>query len=158
MRRAAGFLQDQQIGPATQSAEQAAIDRLARLLTAMEPEKLDDPPPDDNVRNSRDGSNIVRNDPPGTGGNRPAGGLIMLAEVKLIKLWQEDLNRRTQQLELDAASKPRKALRERYDQLADEQARLAAATVQLLRPAKADVDARQDDTNAKKGEQNETEN
>ena len=58
--------------------------------------------------------------------------MIMLAEVKYLKLWQEDLNRRTQQLDLDAAGKPREAMRERYDRLADEQARLATATVRLL--------------------------
>ena len=56
----------------------------------------------------------------------------MLAELKFIKLWQEDLNRRTQQLELDAAGKPPEELRERYAALAEDQGRLAEVTLQLM--------------------------
>jgi hypothetical protein len=148
MRRAAEFLQDQHVGAATQQAEQAAIDRLALLLAAMEPENTDNSRQDDIVRGGP--RQLGKSD--NTRPDRPAGGMIMLAEVKYLKLWQEDLNRRTQQLDLDAAGKPRETMRERYDRLADEQARLAAATVRLLGSAAV---APQNNAEAKKGDQND---
>lgn len=140
MRRAAAFLQEQRVDPTTQQAEQAAIDRLALLLAAMEPEKLDSPPPDDHSHIA-ESTSTARGKSGNSSADAPAGGMIMLAEVRLLKLWQEDMNRRTQQLDLDAAGKPPEARREHYDHLANEQARLAAATVQLLKPIKADADA-----------------
>ena len=148
MRRAAEFLQDQHVGAATQQAEQAAIDRLGLILAAMEPEK-----PDSQQGNTGSGggpNQPGKSDKPRP--DAPGGGMIMLAEVKYLKLWQEDLNRRTQQLDLDAAGKPREAMRERYDRLADEQAQLATATVRLLGPAKAEP---QNDADAKKGDPND---
>ena len=138
MRQAARLLQDQQIGTTTQQAEHAAIDRLALILAAMAPEELENPPPGNNVSNGGGGPNMVRDGPSGADDKRPARGMIMLAEVKFVKLWQEDLNRRTQQLELDAAGKPRDLFREQYDELTNEQARLAAAAIGLLKPAKAE--------------------
>ena len=61
----------------------------------------------------------------------------MLAEIKFLKLWQEDLNCRTQQLELDAARKSPEELRQGHAQLAEEEARLAAAALRLRNPQKS---------------------
>ena len=132
MRRAAGCLRDQQTGSPAQQAEQAATARLGLLVTALEPE-------------GNDGAGNA-----GAGGQGNAGGanassqprgLTMLAEVKFLKLWQEDLNRRTQQLELDASRMTAEDLRERHSQLAEEQARLAAAALRIGNSQKAEVDA-----------------
>ena len=137
MRRAAGYLREQQTGPDTQRAEQAAIARLALLVAALEPESNDNSTSDNKIGVS----GPMRQDP-SDGARTPnqSGGVMLLAEVKFLKLWQEDLNRRTQQLQMDAANKPSEELREQYAQLADEQARLAAAALRLRNPQKADAD------------------
>ncbi len=58
-----------------------------------------------------------------------------LAQLKLLKLLQEDLNLRTQQLnQAEAAGQPTEELREQYTRLLEEQGRLAALTFQILRP------------------------
>ncbi len=119
----------------------------------MEPETPDNSPPD-----AKSSGGSAGNKTPGANADTPAPGTIMLAEVKFLKLWQEDLNGRTQQLDLDAAGKPRDALRERYDHLADEQARLATATIRLLGPAKVDDGVPQGRSDEKHGDSNETEN
>jgi hypothetical protein len=141
MRSAAGLLQEQQIGPATQQAEHAATDRLALLLAAMEPEKQDNTAQDNN---SGDSSGGPGNPSPRAGGGPPCG-MILLAEVKFLKLWQEDLNRRTQQVETDAARKLPEELRARYARLAEEQARLATAALRLRDPENTDADAQNAD-------------
>ena len=62
-------------------------------------------------------------------------GVLPLAQLKLLKLLQEDLNLRTQQLnQAEAAGKPADELREQYARLSEEQGRLAELTFQLLRP------------------------
>ena len=62
-------------------------------------------------------------------------GVLPLAQLKLLKLLQEDLNLRTQQLnQAEAAGKPAEELREQYARLSEEQGRLAELTFQLLRP------------------------
>jgi hypothetical protein len=138
MHRAAGFLRDQQTGSATQQAEQAAIARLGLLVTALEPESNDGAKPDGNAGN---GGAAGQGNAGGVNAGGQLGGPAMLAEVKFLKLWQEDLNRRTQQLEMDAARTPPEELRERHAELADEQARLAAAALRLRNPQKTDADA-----------------
>ncbi len=138
MRRAAGCLRDQQTGPTAQQAEQAAIARLGLLVTALGPESNDGAKPEDNAGNAgADGQGKAG----GANANGQPRGLTMLAEIKFLKLWQEDLNRRTQQLELDAAQRSPEELRERHVQLAEEQARLAAAALRLHNPQKAEGDA-----------------
>ena len=149
MRRAGGLLQEQQIGLVTQQAEQAAIARLALLLAAMEPESKDNSPPPDT---SGSGGNGGQNQNGNAGAAGQNGGMIMLAEVKFLKLWQEDLNRRTQQLELDSARKPPDELRETRSQLADEQARVAEATLQLRRPQETGENAPDKGAEGKKDE------
>ena len=62
-----------------------------------------------------------------------------LAQLKLLKLLQEDLNLRTQQLhQAEAAGKPTEELREQYARLLEEQGHLTELTFQLLRPQPLD--------------------
>ena len=62
-----------------------------------------------------------------------------LAQLKLLKLLQEDLNLRTQQLhQAEAAGKPAEELRGQYARLSEEQGRLAELTFQILRPQPAE--------------------
>ena len=139
MRQAAEHLREQQTGPDTQRAEQAAIARLAILVAALEPENNDNSTSDNKIGV---GGPMRQDQSDGPRTPNAAGtGVMLLAEVKFLKLWQEDLNRRTQQLELDAARMTAEELRHGHAQLAEEQARLAAATLQLRNPQKADADA-----------------
>ena len=87
--------------------------------------------------------------PGGANADGPSRGMLLLAEVKFLKLWQEDLNRRTQQLDMDAARRPPEDLRERHARLAEEQASLAAATLQLHKPQNAEADLPDDGADEK---------
>ena len=74
-----------------------------------------------------------------------------LAQLKLLKLLQEDLNLRTQQLnQAEAAGKPAEELREQYARLSEEQGRLAELTFQLLRPQSPDSGEPAEDANGPK--------
>ncbi len=148
MQRAAGLLQEQQTGSATQQAEQAAISRLALLLAAFEPESKDNAAPNDNSGRNQGGGPKPAAGPP---------GITMLAEIKFLKLWQEDINRRMQQLELDSARRSAEELRERYTQLAEEQAQLSAAALQFCKPQPTDADSPRDDAEKKEGNHDEIE-
>jgi hypothetical protein len=144
MRRAEASLQEKQTGPATQRAEQAAIARLALLVAALEPENKENSPGD----NSGGGSGG-----PGKAGAPPSGqssGITLLAEIKFLKLWQEDLNGRTQQLETDAARTPPDELRNKQSELAEEQARLAEAAFRLRNPQQTDANEQDAEPGAKK--------
>ena len=97
MGRASALLQRRQTGAATQQSEQNAIDRLKLMLTALEAEAPGKPANGD--------------DPENQGGEKQdggaPGGVLPLAQLKLLKLLQEDLNLRTQQLnQAEAAGKP----------------------------------------------------
>ncbi len=125
MGRAATHLQRRQTGRITQEAEQSAIDRLKLLLAAMEPEK-----PGQSSGGSGQGNQGPKKNEGG-----PSGGVLPLAQLKLLKLLQEDLNLRTQQLhQAEAAGKPAAELRDDYSRLSDEQNRLAESMFQLLHP------------------------
>ena len=132
------MLRDQQTGSPAQQAEQAAIARLELLVTALEPEGNDGAKPDDGAGNAGAGG---QGNAGGANASSQPRGLTMLAEVKFLKLWQEDLNRRTQQLELDASRMTAEESRERHSQLAEEQARLAAAALRIGNSQKAEVNA-----------------
>lgn len=123
MGRASTLLQRRQTGPTTQQAEQNAADRLKLILAAVEAEEPDTTSSQigegDQGREKHDGG--------------PLGGVLPLAQVKLLKLLQENLNLRTQQLnQAEDAGKPVEELREQYARLSEEQGRLAELTFQLL--------------------------
>jgi hypothetical protein len=133
MGRAFTLLEQRQTGPATQQSEQNAIDRLKLILTAMEPEK-----PGEKPANGGGPSN-QGDQQGGPQGGSPAGGVLPLAQLKLLKLLQEDLNVRTQRLnQAEAAGKPAEELRTQYERLLEEQGRLSELTFQLLRPQSPD--------------------
>jgi len=143
MGRGSVLLQRRQLGPATQQAEQNAIDRLKMILSAMEAEE---------PAKAASGG-----DPSNGGGNNDGGkppGILPLAQLKLLKLLQEDLNLRTRQLhQAEVAGRPAEELRESYARLADEQGRLAELTFQLLRPQPPDNGAPAEDAGEPKEKQ-----
>jgi hypothetical protein len=128
MGRASALLQRRQTGSATQDAEKSAIDRLKLLLIAAEPEVQHDPGKQDGTQEFAGGDKVEdKQDGP------PPNGVVPLAQLKLLKLLQEDLNLRTQQLNQAEAGKTNEEIRERHARLAEEQVHLAELAFQLLR-------------------------
>jgi len=143
MGRASALLQRQQTGPTTQAAEQNVIDRLNLLLSAMEAEKPGE---------------TANEDDPNKAGKANAdsgrGGVLPLAQLKLLKLLQEDLNLRTQQLnQTEVAGKLTEELRGQYARLSEEQGRLAELTFQLLRSQPSENGQPTEDVNDAKEKQ-----
>ncbi|MGA2031544.1 MAG: hypothetical protein ABSG68_04755 [Thermoguttaceae bacterium] len=125
MERAAALLDGHATGPDTQQAQQQAIARLAMLLEALKPDTPAAKPGDPQQGGA------------GQGGGGQPGTPLSLAELKLLKLMQEDINARTRQLQeqIGAAKElTARQLRE-YNELSDEQGRLADMVLQLLKPA-----------------------
>ena len=142
MGRASALLERRQTGLTTQQSEQTAIDRLKLVLMALEAEEPGKTP------NGGD---------PGNGGkanqDSGPGGVLPLAQLKLLKLLQEDLNLRTQQLhQAEAAGKPKEELREQYARLSEEQHGLAEWTFQLFHPQPPDSGEPAEDAEKPKGE------
>ena len=136
MGRAAALLQRRQAGLATQQAEQNALERLKLMLAAMEPEEP--------------GKTASGDDAGKQGGDKhdggPPAGVLPLAQLKLLKLLQEDLNLRTQQLnQAEAAGRAAEELRDQYARLLEEQGRLAELTFQILRPQSPENGERMED-------------
>ncbi|MGD0898099.1 MAG: hypothetical protein ABR915_09715 [Thermoguttaceae bacterium] len=125
MGRAAALLDRRQTGAATQEAQQNALARLDLILKALEPEKPGAQPDGDG---GGDGD--------GKPGEQP-GGVQALAEIKILKLLQEDINIRTGKLQkaVDAAGKATDEHRPLYDRLSEDQGRLADVVYGLLPPA-----------------------
>ncbi len=129
MAEAAAGLQRQQTGPQTQQAAVRARDRLAMLLEAF-------------AIDPADPSHDPAGGGAGTGANgEPMGEPIAAAEVKLLKLLQQDLNRRTAELAEAAAGRHPlpDSIRSQLERLAREQGRLADLTVGLLAEPKEEL-------------------
>jgi hypothetical protein len=121
MTRVAEHLQDRDCGAATQKLEQDVLSRLKQLVEATKEEKPA-------AADSPDGANG-----PGGGGQQPGGSIRALAEVRLIRLMQEDLNRRTQRLNDAIGSRSTTdAERGEFATLAKEQGRLAELMLGLI--------------------------
>jgi hypothetical protein len=118
----------------------AASDALRRLQQIVEALKRD---PSDNPPKPNDGGGG------GGGGNKqpPADKIALLAEVKLLKMMQEQVNLRTRELDETARKLPMLTddLRRGYIELAREQGKLAELTLKksapLEPPAEDDPDA-----------------
>jgi hypothetical protein len=124
MGRAAAVLDSGQTGSAAQQPEQDALARLDLILQALEPEKAGAEP------TGGGGGD-------GTGQSEsPAGGVQTLAEIKLLKLLQEDINLRTEKLQaaVAAAGQPSPEHRKLLAQLGEEQGRLADLVLRMARP------------------------
>lgn len=121
MDRIAKRLTARDTGPATQELEQDVLSRLKQLVAATQNDK----PANGNSGNGGGGS--------GGGGQQSGGSTRALAEVRLIRLMQEDLNRRTQRLSEQVGGKePSDEQRAEFTRLAKEQGRLAELTLGLL--------------------------
>jgi len=125
MTTAAGLLERRQTGPPTQEAEKNALHRLDQLLEALKPEE---PDPQSQTGSSGQGAQ----------GGLPGGGVQTLAELKLLRILQQEINLRTRQLEETYGKNdplPDNARRE-YAELSREQGSLADLMLELLVPGK----------------------
>jgi len=121
MSRAAAMLDRQETGPPTQQTQQRAQTRLGMLLAALKPE-----PP---APKKDDGSGGQ-----GGQGGGSAQAMQALVELKLVKLMQEEINHRTQDLENlfgQTEKLDENALGE-YERLRAEQSRLAELLLGLI--------------------------
>jgi hypothetical protein len=126
MVRASSSLQRGDTGNAPQEAQQAAITSLEQLLAALAPEEpaaAQDQSPPAGEQNPM---------PPGD-----EAGIRSIAELKLLKLLQEELNRRTQTLQITARNKFTPEQLQELGALSQEQGRLADMVLDLI---KASVD------------------
>jgi hypothetical protein len=121
MSRAAERLGNRDTAAATQELEQDVLARLIQLVEALRKEKTAGQsfPPGTN--------------PPGEAGQQSNSNIRALAELKLIRLMQEDLNRRTQRLNQAVGERPpTDEQRADFSRLGEEQGRLAELMLGLL--------------------------
>lgn len=121
MTRTATRLLDRDTGAATQRLEQDVLQRLQELIDAMKQE----PPPANQQANSKNG--------PNGGGEKSDKNVRSLPEVRLIRLMQDDLNRRTHRLDeaVGPGRAPTDAQQQEFADLTEEQGRLAELIVKL---------------------------
>ena len=126
MGRAADLLDRRDTGSVTQQAEQNALRRLGQLLEALKPEEPEEDP--DASKGGQGGK--------GPSGQPPGSGIQTLVELKLLKLLQEEVNRRTQELEsaFGRAEPLPDEVRREYVELSAEQGRLADLLLNLITP------------------------
>jgi len=124
MARAAALLERGDTGEDTQRAEMAALARLQLLLNAVEPEEPEEPQGDE-----PDNGGAGAEGQPGM----PAGAAQTLAEIKLLKLMQEEINLRTAEFpeDVDPETLSPEQRRE-YNILSEDQGLLAELLLQLL--------------------------
>ena len=129
MARAAGWLDRGRTGQPAQEAQQAALSRLAMLIEALKPE-----PPQPNAQASAAqpgaGQGGQTSTPP------PPSTLPPLAQLKLLKMLQEDLAARTDTWakQYGGMSPLSDAARRQQEELATEQGQLAELLLQFLPP------------------------
>jgi hypothetical protein len=126
MDRAWGLLDRRQTGRPTQQAQQEALERLGLILDALAPEPAAKP--------TGEASG-------GPGSGRPAapGKQLTLAELKVLKLLQQEVNHRTEQIQraFGAVGAREEYARRQYDKLSGDQGALADL-VAGPRPAQAE--------------------
>jgi len=128
MGQAAELLDRRETGAPTQQAEQNALRRLGQLLEAIKPEEPEESEDDEGEGGGQGGQQGSQ--PP------PGSGVQTLVELKLLKLLQQEINHRTQELEQTfgrADFLPDETRRE-YAQLSEEQGRLAELLLDLIQP------------------------
>jgi len=127
MQRAAQRLSGRQTDAETQQAEQAAIRRLALLLEALKPGQAQGGKPKEGGGQQPGGSGS---------GRQQQSGIGDFAQLKLIRLLQEEINVRTAQLdERGAAGQGSETDAEEYTRLSQEQGQLADLVRNLIRAA-----------------------
>ncbi|HEV3024899.1 MAG TPA: hypothetical protein VGX76_20630, partial [Pirellulales bacterium] len=128
MGRSGDCLRRLALGDDAQRAQQRALARLVQLLAALQPEAADQATqqPGDQPGGPGDG-----------GGQSPGDAVRALAELKLLKLMQDDLNSRTEAL--NGATRGRLPLspeqQEAFRELSEEQGQLADLLLELSKPA-----------------------
>jgi hypothetical protein len=127
MGRTADLLDNRTLGEETHQAQQNALRRLNLLLEALKPE----PPPEKKEDDDAGGAGG-----PGNKGAKPPGdGIKKLAELKLLKLLQQEIQLRSAELQLAVGAEGASAdQRRQFAQLAAEQGRLAELMLKMLQP------------------------
>jgi hypothetical protein len=129
MQRAAMLLDDRQTGEPTQQAEHQAIDLLTHALDALKPSPNNQPP------EALPNEQVGQGDQAGQQNANAADATQVLAELKLLKWMQDDVNQRTKALDeayRDAAELPPDAMRE-YQELSQQQGVIAELTLKLAK-------------------------
>jgi hypothetical protein len=129
MTRTAARLLDRDAGAETQQLEHDVLQRLQELIAALK----EDPSPAVRPAGANNGQN-------GGGAKSPDKNVRSLAEVRLIRLSQDDLNRRTHRLDeaIGPGRAPTEAQRQEFANLTEEQGRLAELMVKLVGDANDD--------------------
>ena len=125
MQTASVLLARGQTGPATQEAQQQAQTRLAQVLQALKPQPQQGSTPQEQQAGAGQG---------GQGGQRQGRGPVAaVAQLRLLKLWQESLNARTEELRqrLERQKQWTPELQRQLLLLQQEQGRLAALLLEL---------------------------
>ena len=124
MSRAGDFLNSRQLADAD-LAETVALTRLQQILDALKPGK----PPQGDPQQKPPGGQDGKPKP-------PADGIDQLAQLKLVKLLQEEIHRRTMELEKLSVSRPLSPSQlSEYEDLSLEQGRLADIVGDLIQAA-----------------------
>jgi hypothetical protein len=128
MIRAAESLDQRDIGDTTQDAQQDALTRLRQLLDAMAPEKAE--PGEEGSQGGGQGG----------GQQPPSDGIQDVAQLKLIKLLQQEINQRTDELKQRFADLGRLSpeQQEQFSLLSREQSDLADLVRNMITAAEAD--------------------
>jgi hypothetical protein len=126
MVRASARLDRRQTGPDTQDMEQVALTRLQQIVAALAPES----------------GETAEGGGQGGAGQQPGAGsqqVTALAELKLLELLQQEINRRTAEIEAEriAGEGLTPQLEQELIELAGEQGRLADLMLNLSRPKAA---------------------
>jgi hypothetical protein len=148
MERAARHLDAAETGEPAQLAEQQALTRLQQLLEALQRDPAAKPPPEGGSGKGGEATGL----PPGDAIRR-------LAELKLLKLMQEEIHRRTRELE-DARVRQKTLSQEQnreVAELAQQQGQLADLLLNLSQPREPPGVQAPESPLEKDGEQNDGE-
>jgi hypothetical protein len=125
MLAAADLLDAQDTGPAVKAAQEGALRGLTLLQEALQSDDGGQPMP------------MGGEQPQGADGQPPAGGVQNIAELKLVKLMQEEIQRQTAELEklrLQSGELTADQV-QRLDELARDQGKLAEMIVTMIEAA-----------------------
>jgi hypothetical protein len=128
MDHAAGFLEQHLTAAETQQAQQNAMRRLDLLLEALKPESPENQPNQPTNAENKISANADQ------AAKQPQNA-VNLSELKLLKILQQEINRRTAALAetVGPDGKPTEQQRKEYEQLAEEQARLAELILKMMK-------------------------
>lgn len=136
MERAATLLRDLQPGSEAQAAESRALARLDQILQALSPDQPSQPQPAQEPEQQGEPGEQGENQPRPQQGE----GIRSIAELKLLKLLQDDLNARTRELAeaLRNVPNPDPAQQQELAELSAEQGRLADLLLELMQAPEDD--------------------